>query len=96
MRRENVSIIKQTGGSVNVGDEYLYDYITRDDRGTLRLFGQSCRVNDDGEVEAAGDPIDLTGSIDTETLAAWAARHDARRSCRLHRGPRRDARRPPA
>ncbi len=67
-----MSIIKQTGGSVRVGDEYLYDYITRDDRGALRLFGQSCRVNDDGEVEAAGDPVDLTDSIDARTLAAWA------------------------
>ena len=66
------SIIRQTGGSVNVGDKYLYDFITRDNAGNLRFWSQDCVVNEDGYVEAADDPLDLTASIDRETLAAWA------------------------
>ena len=66
------SIINQTGGSVNVGDEYLYDFITRDAAGRLRLWSQECVVNEDGYVEAQNDPLDLTASVDAETLAEWA------------------------
>lgn len=65
-------IIKQTGGSVTVGDEYTYDYITRDSSGRLRLFTQDCTVNEDGYVQADDDPLDLTNSVDSETLAEWA------------------------
>jgi hypothetical protein len=65
-------IIKQTGGSVTVGDEYTYDYITQDLSGSLRLFSQACTVNEDGYVQADDDPLDLTNSVDSETLAEWA------------------------
>lgn len=66
------NIIRQAGGSVSVGDRYRYDFITRDGGGNLRLWSQDCRVNEDGYVEAADDPLDLTASVDSETLAAWA------------------------
>ena len=65
-------IIRQTGGSVNVGDQFIYDYITRDAGGSLRLFTQDCTVHADGYVQADHDPIDLTGSVDSATLAEWA------------------------
>jgi hypothetical protein len=65
-------IIRQTGGSVTVGDEYNYDFITRDASGSLRFFSQDCIVNEDGYIEADNDPLDLTNSVDSETLAEWA------------------------
>jgi hypothetical protein len=57
---------------MNVGDKYLYDFITRDAGGKLRLWSQDCVVGEDGYVEAADDPLDLTAAVDPETLAAWA------------------------
>jgi len=86
------SIIRQAGGSVNVGDKYLYDFITRDGAGNLRLWSQDCVVNEDGYVEAADDPIDLTASVNRETLAAWAedwtldARHGDPADCLVPSG----------
>lgn len=67
------SIINQTGGSVNVGDEYTYDFITKDESGRLRLWSQNCIVNEDGCVEAQDDPLDLTASVTADTLADWAS-----------------------
>lgn len=65
-------IIRQTCGSVTVGDSYVYDFITRDASGRLRLFTQDCTVNEDGYIQADHDPRDMTNSIDAETLAEWA------------------------
>ena len=65
-------IIRQTGGSVTVGDEYIYEYITRDAGGSLRFFSQDCIVNEDGYIEADNDPLDLTNSFFSEKLAEWA------------------------
>lgn len=57
---------------MQTGDRYRYDFITRDAGGNLRLWSQDCVVNEEGYVEAADDPLDLTPSVDRETLAAWA------------------------
>jgi hypothetical protein len=67
-----VNIIRQTGGSVNVGDSYCYDFITRDATGRLQLWSQECVVNEDGYIEAQDDPLDLTASIDADTLTKWS------------------------
>lgn len=86
------SIIRQTGGSANVGDQYVYDFITRDAAGKLRLWSQDCVVNEDGYVEAVDDPLELTASIDRETLAEWATywtldtRHGDPKDCLVPQG----------
>lgn len=67
-----MNIIRQTGGSVNVGDSYCYDFITRDATGRLQLWSQECVVNEDGYIEAQDDPLDLTASIDADTLTKWS------------------------
>jgi hypothetical protein len=67
-----MNIIRQTGGSVNVGDSYVYDFITRDAGGRLQLWSQECVVNEDGYIEGLDDARDYTNSIDAGRLAEWA------------------------
>jgi hypothetical protein len=57
---------------VNIGEGYVYDYITRDESGALHLYSQDCCVGEDGRITADKGPADHTGSIDAETLAEWA------------------------
>jgi type V secretory pathway adhesin AidA len=56
----------------NVGDGYVYDYVTVDSSGKLRLFTQECRVNEDGYIVAIHDPVDMTDAIAADDLAARA------------------------
>ncbi len=65
-----MSKIRNTGSKV--GDGYVYDYITRDSSGRLRLLTQDCRVNEDGIISSLHDPTDVTDAIDAEDLAIIA------------------------
>jgi hypothetical protein len=54
------------------GDGYAYDYITRREDGTLRLYSQVCHVDEDGYIVADHDPTDATDTIDADGLRGWA------------------------
>ena len=55
-----------------IGDGYVYDYITHQAGGGLRLFSQDCHVDEDGYIVADGDPVDMTDAVDADDLCKWA------------------------
>lgn len=59
-----------------VGEGYTYDYIVSVRGDGLRLYSQVCFADDDLNIVADGEPVDLTESCDAEQLRGWAAAWD--------------------
>lgn len=55
-----------------VGEGYTYDYIVSVRGGGLRLYSQVCFADEDRNIVADDEPVDLTESIDAEQLRSWA------------------------
>jgi hypothetical protein len=63
---------KGHGAGDKIGAGYDYSYITQAADGRLRLWSQDCYVSEDGTIVADHDPIELTDSIDADTLREWS------------------------